>query len=274
MSKITLSDAIAKKTIIDECDGTEKVVLSYTTADGNNGMASVPVSYFNTGSSGGGSTNMTYLTDYIKYVSVINKLGELQIREDIPLSENYIDIQIASYFNINFGYGNTYYYTYNGDILHLLQTFKSMHDRGKLILMYNDNIKRNIFDVRTPYRILDYNDYVKNKATIDNIKLGIIFYMNDYYTTTYTYYNEYNNTYTYSESLSCAYAYLAVSTLDKCWSNNDGKPVYIEELYCFYNPDGKSDDGNIMVCSMLPDVNSLTTYAFQSLINPTQAIFN
>ena len=104
MSKITLSDAIAKKTIIDECDGTEKVVLSYTTADGNNGMASVPVSYFNTGSSSisGDTVYASYISRYTIYNNLMANLGMFGFDENLyNLLNQYKSKEIIGPINYN-----------------------------------------------------------------------------------------------------------------------------------------------------------------------------
>lgn len=43
---ISLEDALQKKTQTEVCDNTERVVLSYTDTEGQNGIKTVPVSYF------------------------------------------------------------------------------------------------------------------------------------------------------------------------------------------------------------------------------------
>ena len=153
MSKITLSDAIAKKTIIDECDGTEKVVLSYTTADGNNGMASVPVSYFNTGSSGGDNIGAYWSSGNFVITKNDKILSSIQPVNDYHNGlMSYQDKIKLDSININNIYNYWMYYyvmhTYalevfvDNNLINIINTYKSYGISTDVDVTYNFNVQR------------------------------------------------------------------------------------------------------------------------------------
>ena len=99
---------LQKKTIIDECDGTEKVVLSYTTADGNNGMTSVPVSYLYTSDDNINNIATEVAVEIANQVA--NEVTNKKINENIPYITNKVIESIPVADGTNTGFINSVSY--------------------------------------------------------------------------------------------------------------------------------------------------------------------
>lgn len=148
--------------------GEEKIVLTYTKSDNTAGMEAVPVTYFTQGS----GINTTYMSDYIKYVNIFNNLTDFRGTDKLIseyLSKLNVDHSLAPcYVDNMFKFSNAYFYyqpnsTYVGITLSLFDRMFWTAKSGNYIDMSG-----------TLLHINNYDEYIKNKNTIDNTYIAVI----------------------------------------------------------------------------------------------------
>lgn len=169
MSTITLEDAL-KKNSVTSCSSTDNVVLSYTdAATKKSGIKTVPASYLYNGS-GSSSINISYLSDYIKYVNIFNNLAEVSgssaycmaylskiTSKSVSITPNVVDM-----FSFRTTY-NTETDSYMGQTGALLDRLYLAGKAGKYIDLSG-----------TLKYFKNYDEYLANKSDIDKTYIGVV----------------------------------------------------------------------------------------------------
>ena len=229
MSTIALEDAL-KKNNVTKCDSTDNVVLSYTDAATKKaGIRTVPASYLYEGS--GSGINITYLTDYIKYVNIFNNLAEFSGSDELIsyLSEltnitKSIAPDVMSAFNFKTPRNQDTDVTDFEAAEGLMNRLYLAGKAGKYIDLSN-NLK--YFN--------NYNNYLSNKSDIDDTYIGVVHgiaWLNDI-----DYWGNINS--------GCSSTYsmvqIAVGKLSEVFGNAKMYPItlyntgYFINIFCFNN---------------------------------------